>query len=491
MGCSTKGRRIGVLGPLGAAAVLACCGHAAQAQGNAPTRALERSIRSAEQSWRLKVDPELGVAERSQLDVGGSFSFFFLNLNDSDGNHRRLLQPEVQLYGRASIDGVHNFFVRSQFQYRDFSPGDSFDGRGDRWTTPFLDRYVYEYDHARSVAAYDGKTTDWNFNIKGGRQFVDWGEGLVLSEALYSVRPTLTLGRWEIEALAGVTPADKSITDFDATRAGFDDDTKRGYFGGTVSYRFKNSTRVYGYYIHEEDYNDDDRPIDSFAALGIGDVKFDYNADYLGAGVSGTIGRNFAYLGEAVYQFGSNESDPLQGDQRSEDISAWAMRVQGTFLLLDEHQTRFAGELLVASGDDDRLSTTTGTIGGNRPGTKDNAFNSLGFVNTGLAFSPVFSNLITFHASASTYPFNSHRDFEQLQIGLDLFVHSKYNSDAPIEENTTDDSYLGTEVDFSINYRMTSDFAMIFRYGAFFPGDAIAGETEVRHFVFTGFTLSF
>ncbi|MFM9957081.1 MAG: alginate export family protein [Phycisphaerales bacterium] len=456
-----------------------------------PTRQLERAIRSADQSWRLMVDPNLDIAERSQLDVGGSFSFFFLNLNDSDGNHRRLIQPEFQLYGRASIDGVHNFFVRGRFQYRDFSPGDSFDDRGDRWTTPFLDRYVYEYDHAASVRAYQGKTSDWNFNIKVGRQFVDWGEGLVLSEALYAVRPTLTFGRWEVQALAGVTPADRSITDFDSTRAGFDDDTKRGYFGGLVGYRFQNANRLFGYFLHMQDFNDDSDPRDSFAPLNLGDVDFEYNANYAGIGFEGTIGRNFVWLGEATYQFGSNQSDPLQGDQSSEDISAWAGRLMGTYLLLDPWQTRLQGEFLIASGDDDRLTTTSGTIGGNKPGTDDNAFNSLGFVNTGLAFSPTLSNLITARVGIATFPFNSIQAFEQLQLGVDFLIHSKYESDAPIEEETTDDSYLGSEVDFSVNYRITSDLAAIFRYGVFFPGEAIATETEVRHFIFTGFTLSF
>lgn len=499
MGCATSGRRgCGTVAAraggfpqvVAAALVVGCAGGVAHGQAD-PTRQLERAIRSADQSWRLMVDPNLGITERSQIDVGGSFSFFFLNLNDANGNHRRLLQPEFQLYGRASVDGVHNFFVRSRFQYRDFSPGDSFDDRGDRWTTPFLDRYVYEYDHASSVRAYQGKTTDWNFNLKVGRQFVDWGEGVVLSEALYSVRPTLTLGRWNIEGLAGVTPADKSITDFDSTRAGFDDDTKRGYFGGLVSYRFENATKLFGYFLHSQDFNDESDPRDAFAPLNLGEVEFEYNANYVGIGAEGAIGRNFAYLGEVVYQFGSNQSDPLQGEQQSEEISAWAARVQGTYLLLDTNQTRLQAELLIASGDDDRLTTTSGTIGGNRPGTKDNAFNSLGFVNTGLAFSPSLSNLITFRLGGTTFPLNSYREFEQLQIGVDFLVHNKYESDAPIEEATSDDSYLGSEIDFSLNYRITSDLAAIFRYGAFFPGDAIVGETEVRHFVFTGFTLSF
>lgn len=476
-------------GCVAAVTLVSVAGSAAVAQ-NDPTRQLERALRSADQSWRLMVDPNLGIAERSQFDVGGSFSLFFLNLNDSNGNHRRLLQPEFQLFGRASVDGVHNFFVRSRFQYQDFSPGDSFDGRGDEWTTPFLDRYVYEFDYAKSVAAYQGKSIDWNFNLKVGRQFVDWAQGLTLSEALYAVRPTLTLGRWSIEGLAGVTPADRSITDWDSSRAGFDHDTKRGYFGGLVSYRFQNATRLFGYVLHEQDFNDDDDPRSGFAGI-VDDAEFEYNATYAGIGVDGTIGRNFVYLGELVYQFGTSQSDPLQGEQEREDISAFAGRAQLAYLFLDDRFSRADVEVLFATGDDDRLTTTSGTIGGNQPGTDDNAFNSLGFVNTGLAFSPALSNLVTFRLGATSFLFNSVREFEQLQFGVDFLIHNKFESDGPIEEPTDDSSYLGSEIDASVNWRLTSDFAMLLRYGAFFPGDAIIGETEVRHFLFTGFTLSF
>jgi len=42
-----------------------------------------------------------------------------------------------------------------------------------------------------------------------------------------------------------------------------------------------------------------------------------------------------------------------------------------------------------------------------------------------------------------------------------------------------------------LNYRITSDFAVSARYGAFFPGDAIQNQTEVRHFLFLSATLSF
>src|SRR5262249_26297542 len=148
--------------------------------------------------------------------------------------------------------------ARARFRYQDFSPGDSFDGRGDRWVEPFIDRYWYEFDLARQVAAYEGRALDWDLNVRVGRQFVDWGAGLALSDQLYAMRPTIAWGpHWSIEGLAGITPGDESIIDFDISRADFDTKTKRGFFGGLLRYTFDGGQEVYAYGLRMEDYNND------------------------------------------------------------------------------------------------------------------------------------------------------------------------------------------------------------------------------------------
>src|SRR5262249_46257197 len=141
-------------------------------------------------------------------------------------------QYDTSVFARASWDNAHTAFVRTRFRYRDFSPGDSFDDRGDTWLEPFLDRYWYELD------LRDRTTTDDNslgFNMRAGRQFVDWGAGLSLSEFLYAVPPTIPTGpRITAAALIGITPADESVIDFDASREGYNADTSRAYFGGMI-----------------------------------------------------------------------------------------------------------------------------------------------------------------------------------------------------------------------------------------------------------------
>ena len=96
-----------------------------------------------------------------------------------------------------------------------------------------------------------------------------------------------------------------------------------------------------------------------------------------------------------------------------------------------------------------------------------------------------------FRAGASTYPLPNSEMFKRLQVGLDVFVFSKLDENAPIDEVTIDDMFLGMETDIFITWQITSDLFIAVRYGVFFPGDAIVANDDPRHFFFTGLTLAF
>jgi len=450
------------------------------------TRQIERTIRRLDDSYQTKVDPSLALTERSMFDVGGFLSFTTVWLTDSEDNARTLIQPEITVYGRAVIDGAHTFFGRARGQYRDYSEGDSFDGRGDRWREPVLDRYWYEFDYASARVAATGDEPDWNLNVRLGRQFVDWYGGLTLSENLYAARPVLSFGQLSFEGMFGVTPPDESIIDFDASRDDFDTKTERGFFGGAVRWRTRDAQQFYAYALHMPDYNSGDDPR---APLGI-EVDFDYEATYVGVGATGSFTNQFTYLAEFVYQFGESKSDPFRVlPQTTEDISAYAARGQLAYLLRGPNRSRLEFEVLAASGDDDRFISTD-TVGGNEPGTDDNGFNSLGFANTGLAFAPSLSNVLIFRVGGSTFPIPDQRLFRDLQVGVDVLLQNKLDADAPIDEPTDDEHFLGAETDFYLNWRLTSDVALTARYGLFFPGDAI-DSNRIRQFIFGGVTISF
>jgi len=475
------------------AAVAACSlSSAAHAQDRDIERRIESRLRRSTDQIQISRSNSLSLSEKTTLDVGGFQAFTYLSLDDSEGNNRGLLQNDTTLYARASVEGVHTFFARLRFRHQNFTPGDSFDERGDRWREPYLDRYWYELNARDLISpsdSLDGGPTEGglDLNLRVGRQFVDWGSGLALSEVLLSVRPTLTLSnKLSIEGLIGVTPPDESVIDFDASRVQYNLRTKRGYFGALMRGQTDWGGELYASILWSTDYNDDNES----RFPGLGPVEFDYNPIYLGFGTSGSIGTNFLYQGEFVFEGGQGQSDPLRGPQARESIRAFAARAELTYLLRDEGQTRLQAEALLASGDRDRLSPTD-TVGGNLAGTDDNAFNALGFANTGLAFGGTLNNLISLRLGASTFPFRAHRELSQFQVGADLFVFSKFDEDAPIDEPTYARSFLGVETDLYLNYRITSDLGLNVRYGAFIPGSAISGERDTRHFILFSVTLSF
>lgn len=469
--------------------IAACAGCAVTAAAHAQDnqRQLNQVLRSVEGqgTFTPQVDTGLTLWERAQFDYGGSLAFTYLNQNQSGGNTAEMFSPQATLYGRLNLDGAHGFYVRSSFVYRDYTPGDSFDGRGSRWSEPFLDRYWYEFDLRRAMDVYQHQQIDGNFNIRVGRQFVDWAGGLALSETLYAVKPTIEFDKVNrLETLVGITP--DHTPDFDSSRMDYDSKTRRFYYGALFAHTFAGGDEVYAYALGMQDHSSESQS----AQGGLTGVNFDRNSVYYGVGARGEFNSNLLYLTEGVYQYGDSASDPLLGTQTVDQLAAWAGRFQLTYVFRDEQDTRLQAEILLASGDSDRRSAYD-TVGGNAPNTGDHGFASLGYAFTGVAFSAPLSNLISARVGAATFPARSSETFRELQVGTDLITSFKYNRNGGIDEPTNDSRYLGTELDVYTNWRVTSDLAITARYGVFFPGSAIADPDNVRNFVYFGVTLSF
>jgi hypothetical protein len=176
--------------------------------------------------------------------------------------------------------------------------------------------------------------------------------------------------------------------------------------------------------------------------------------------------------------------------QTREDIEALAADLRLDYLFPGNWNARLSGELILATGDRDRAHTSN-TLGGNLSGTEDRAYNSLGLINTGLAFAPAVSNLVAVRAGASASPGQTGLKPPNLQFGVDFFVFSKFESDAPIDEETEEgESFLGVEPDLFVNWQVMEDVTVAVRYGVFFPGDAFE-QSDPRHFVFLGLTYAF
>ncbi len=458
-------------------------------------RRLERQLREFDSMYRLAIPSDQPIAERLLLDFGGTYRFGFYTIDSPSGRTRILRQSDARLYLRAELDGTHRFFGRLRFLYNDWNAGDDFDGRGDELEDPIAERYWYQFDLRGATLAERGERVPYNLNIKVGKQFVTWGSGLTLSHALYAGLVDVEFASLGLIGLAGLTPSGDTV-DFDGSRPGFDSDTDRAFFGGALEYRRSATHRPYVFVLTQRDHNE--RDFATFTgSLGAIPTRFNYDSTYLGVGSRGSLGPNFRYRVELVHEFGeglSNSFDPATGlavSQTREDIDAWAGYFGLTYLLRDETDTRIDFEVIGASGDDDRLDSAD-TFGGNRPGTDDNAFNSLGYIHNGLALAPEPSNLLAFSLGLSTAPLWGISDYDKIRVGVTGRVFAKIDKDAPLNVSPTADTFVGSEIDLFLDWRISSDVNAHLRYGIFLPGDAMpSGQDDPRHFLYVGLGYAF
>jgi hypothetical protein len=450
-----------------------------------------QELQQLELDSRYHVNQNIPPEERAVIDGGGYFTFNYLSEDDENDTNHGLRQYDFVVYARAMLDNANEVFVRLTTSYRDFNPGDSFDGLGSRLINPDFDRAYYRFDLAAADAAYHDKRIDTDISIKGGRDLAYWANGLVLAETLDGIVVDVTNPAFTIQTLAGVTPT--RTVDFDVSRPDFDHNTRRGFYGSMLSVPMGSNTPfVYGLiqrYYNPKNHSDTD-------AIS---TDFSYNSYYLGVGSTGSLSDRLRYGVEAAYEFGDTLSNSFsisngaldQVTQTRNNIRAYSVDARLDYVIPDAHQSRLALETIFASGDPDRGSTNV-TFNGNRPGTDDLAFNSFGLINTGLAFGPAVSNLMVLRAGASTFPVAGAGLYSRLQVGTDFFTYWKLRANAPIDEpTTTGDQFLGVEPDVYLNWQIVSDVTLALRYGVFLPNSSAFPHNEARQFIYGGLTFAF
>jgi hypothetical protein len=448
----------------------------------------QRDVQQLQRETQARFDADLPPAQRALIDYGGYLTLGYLSFDDSAHDNHGLREYELIGYGRINFDGAQEVYFRGRADYDNYNSGDSFEHQADHLEGRVEEGW-YRFDLQRYVSVYQGRKIDNDLSVKAGRQFVDWGNGLTLDQYVDGIAAEFQGKHLSLDVLACVTV--KETIDFDITRPDFDGNTRRGYFGARLTGQLGRHY-PYAYFLLERDYNREESTV-----AHIIPTRYRYNSYYAGGGSNGTFTDNLAYGAEACFEGGSDlsnsyniaNSQPV--GQTSDRIEAYAANLRLDYLLNDRRKTRFGAEFLIASGDRDR-SNTAGTFGGNKPHTSDLAFNSLGVIYDGLAFTPPVSNLVMLRFAASTYPVPTGA-LRGLQSGVDFFVFGKTLQDAPIDEPTADRHYLGCEPDIFINWQIVDDVSFALRYGLFFPGDAIpAGDqNHVRQFLYAAVTYAF
>lgn len=451
----------------------------------------ERLLEQQNREQFQELDDGVPADRRALVDGGAFLTIDYLSVDDALHNNHGLREYSLTGYARVDLDDVYEFYARARTTYRDYNPGDSFDGFGSRLVNPDFDRAYFRFDSAKYEEAYHGFKPDVGLVLEGGRDLVYWGDGMVISQVLDGGIFKLDTPAITLDAFVGVTPT--RTIDFDPSRPAFDYDTRRLFYGGMLS-RQVGQQRPYVYVIGQNDLNRDQTvTTDAFGSVDV--AHFNYNSYYIGFGTNGSLtdrllaGCEFAYEGGYGLSNGSAFTMTGSTPQRNDSIAAAAGDIQLDYLPGGPNRSRISAELIGATGDTDRTFSDQ-TLGGNTAGTVDQSFNAFGLLNTGLAFAPAVSNLIASRIGASTFPLPVGDSLRRLQVGTDFFTYWKPCPHGGFDESTAAQPYLGCEPDLFMNWEMTSDLTLSGRYGIFFPSGAILSSPKDRQFIYVGLTYA-
>lgn len=436
----------------------------------------QRAVR--DRIWE-DIERDLPATQRVDFDFGGSYSFNLFIWDDGIDSSRTLRRNDWRVWSRVAFDrGAHEIFARARLSFIDFNTGDSFDRNDDDWEGPNLERGFYQFDLRRAMKAYADQDIDYNVRVKLGRDLVELGTGLALSQTLDHVQVQTDWKDIELTGLAGRTVG--SSFDFDQGRP--TDRTRRAFFAGQMRYTGFEKHRPFAYVMWQEDHNHDrfNTPFQSF----------DYDSFYVGVGSRGELVDRLRYSTEWVYESGHGFGS--QRFLRRDVIRAWAFDMELEYLLDHPTQPRISLEYMFGSGDEDRLARPESTIGGNRFDFEDRGFVGFGWRDTGLAFAPRLTNMHIWRTGASFFPFPDDRYLKRLELGTNWFLYWKNRRSAAVSDPTANvrSGYLGWEMDYFVNWAIAHDLTWTARLGAFFPGKSFDDQTS-RTFFLTGLTWSF
>jgi hypothetical protein len=434
--------------------------------------------RAIEERLRQEWETEVGQAQKALFDWGGWYSNYLFIYDDGVESSRTLRRYDLRLWQRVVADrGAHEIYIRNRLSFLDFNSGDSYDGNDDDVEGPNMERGYYRFDLAKAIRAGGGGPVDYDLVVTGGRDLVQLGTGLALATPLDHVSVGGAYRSYELTALAGKSVG--STQDFDLSQPA--DRQHRNFIGGQLRYLGWERHEPFAYVFWQRDQNSE--------GLFPLNQEYDYDSFYVGVGSVGELVENLRYAAEWVYETG--ESYGHRQFLSTDDIRAWAWDMQLEYLFPGSHKPRASVEYIFGSGDGDRFASPTNSFGGNLAGD-DTGFNAFGWTDTGLALAPLYTNLHTWRTGASYFPWPEHRRLELLQVGTDWFLFFKHHRTGAISDPTADraSSYVGWEMDYFANWRVSADVAWTVRWGLFFPGQAYS-DTSPRSFFMVGMTWSF
>ena len=443
--------------------------------------AAQEGFRVYQEELRVRLDEQNVSARETGFDGGGWYNFACFNFDDASlRRNRTLYQNQLRLWGSGSLQGAQRVYVRGLFNWDDWNHGDNGDQRENK-DLQRIERAWYQIDFDQLFKNQSGQDQSWKLRTTVGREYVTLGTGLALAMPMDMVRIQGAIKDWEATAIIG-----QSVThtpNIDASAA-VQDHQERCLFGGEIAYTGLDHHRPFVYILDNEDHTDPWGK-DPFQ-------QYNYTSRYVGTGSTGTLVLpDLRYQTELVGEWGKTFSDGVNYGMQDK-ICAWAYDALLEYLFRVDMHPKVMVEYLHGSGDPDRLISNA-TVGGNKPGTTDRAFNAFGYRDTGLSFAPALSNMQVYTTGAGFYPLEHIELFRKLETGTKVFFYQKSTGSGGISDTTATRTgdWVGWEWDAYADWRITSDFTWTIRYGSFQPGDIFGNDRTCRQFVYTGITFSF
>lgn len=464
---------------------------------------LQRQLDQQDALVRQAYLADTPISERLLLDASGTFRYAFNVIDNSQSQSQILRTYDSRLSARADLDGMHRFYGRLRLMYNEWDFGNTAgpgpDSETEGWQQPVGELYWYELDLAGSSLSSSSARSDDSAVMRVGRQYVIWAQGVSLTGYMYALTLDFSMGDIGIKTLFGQTAGQDTI-DWDVSRPGFDNDTKRSYFGVQLEYTGLPRVTPFAYVLAQVDGNAGQTAMLP-AGLPIIPTEFNYESTYIGWGATGSIGADWIYRGELVYEFGSTLSDSLDPSggiapqtQVTDPISAFGMVIGTTWLARDEGDTRLDLQLALGTGESTRLDSGN-TFGGPASNTTDHSFNSLGYINTGLVLAPELANIICPSVGWGSNPIHDGGVLDGLRLGATGYLFFKTDAYAPISVPTLvgGPNFVGGEMDLTLDWRVLSDFSVSLKYGLFIPNSTVFAPDEggLRQFLYMGATYSF
>lgn len=435
----------------------------------------QRLLDESQAAQRTHATPLTSVLD---WQFGGWIDYYLFSLDDGIQKSRNIQQPGLTLWTRLSLDdGAHEAFLRYRLRYTYYQPGDEIErDRQEDWRGPEPEQAWYQIDVNKALRWDTGPL---RLKARVGRQTVVFGTGYALDLGMDAARLDARLGNVAVTGLFGrPIPNNPNIDRSEPV----DSHSDRLMYGVQLAYEGldRHVPFVYGLWNNDRTKEWSRDPWQDYS----------YDSFYFGFGSRGEIIPDLNYGAEMVFESGHSFSNGAFLRRDYVDAYGWDLLIEKLYRV--PTRPRVSAEYMFASGDKDRIFSPTNAAGGNRQFTKDSSFNGFGFRDTGIALAPTLNNLHIWKVGGSFAPLERYDFFRNMELGTSWFLFWKNRSQGAISDPLADnfDGYVGWEMDYFVNWRLSSDLSFTVRWGAFFPGGSYSDDRP-RHSIFGGLTWSF